>query len=224
VEDFAISIIPNASCLFFLDKVVSIDTERILAVGNPQRKEAGLALKFAEDEVKTISRNFSKSVVLTGKDATESFFKKKDIIDTGIIHIAAHGIYYVDDPLKSAILLAEDEENDGNLETFEIFSLTMNPRLVVLSACQSGIGEVESGDEIQSLNRAFLYAGAGAVTASLWNVDDKATAVLMEKFYKHLEKVDKIQALRLAQIELVKNPTYKSPYYWAAFYLVGGLN
>ena len=224
VEDFAISIIPNASCLFFLDKVVSTDRERILAVGNPQRKEAGLALKFAEDEVKIISRNFSKSVVLTGKDATESFFKKKDIIDTGIIHIAAHGIYYVDDPLKSAILLAEDEEDDGNLETFEIFALTMNPRLVVLSACQSGIGEVESGDEIQSLNRAFLYAGAGAVMASLWNVDDKATAVLMEKFYKYLEKTGNAQALRLAQTELVKNPTYKSPYYWAAFYLVGGLN
>ena len=90
-----------------------------------------------------------------------------------------------------------------------------------MSACQSGIGEVEGGDEVQSLNRAFLYAGAGGVLVSLWNVNDKATALLMEEFYKNLKRGDKAQALRLAQMELQKTSDYRSPYYWAAFYLIG---
>ncbi len=125
------------------------------------------------------------------------------------------------EPLKSALLLVGDDQYDGNLETFEIYSLTMNPRLVVLSACQSGAGEVESGDEVQSLNRAFLYAGAGSVVASLWNVNDRVTAVFMEQFYKNLETMDKAQALRTAQLKIHKIPDYSNPYYWAAFYLIG---
>ena len=219
IEDFAVTILPNASSIFFLDKEVTTDAEHILAFGNPERKEAGLTLEFADDEVRAISRNFPKSRILTGKDAAESVFKQEDVIGTGIIHIAAHGVYYVHDPFKSALLLAGDDQNDGNLETFEIYSLTMNPKLVVLSACQSGAGEVGGGDEVQSLSRAFLYAGAGGVLVSLWNVNDKATALLMEAFYKKLKSADKAQALRLAQIELQKNPAYSSPYYWAAFYL-----
>jgi len=221
VQDFAINILPNASSLFLLDKEVTSDTERILAIGNPARQEAGYSLKFAEDEVRAASAHFPKSTVLTGKDATESVFKEKDITDTAVIHIAAHGIYDINDPLKSALLLAGDEKNDGNLETFEIFSLNMNPRLVVLSACQSGVGKVGGGDEVQSMNCAFLYAGAGGVLATLWNVNDKATAILMEAFYKNLKSLDKAQALKLAQVELQKNPDYSSPYYWAAFYLIG---
>ncbi|MBN2119548.1 MAG: CHAT domain-containing protein [Candidatus Omnitrophica bacterium] len=222
VEDFALSVLPSASSLFFLDKEVTSDREHILAFGNPEREEKGLSLKFAEDEVRAISENFPKSRVLTGRNAAESVFKEEDIIDTGIIHVAAHGVYYLHDPLKSALLLAADQKNDGNLETFEIFSLTMNPRLVVLSACESGIGQVEGGDEVQSLSRAFLYAGAGGVLVSLWNVNDKATALLMKEFYNNLKRTDETESLRLAQMELSKNPDYKSAYYWAAFYLIAG--
>ncbi len=221
IHDFTVSILPNASSIYYLDKEVTEDLTRILAVGNPRLQDPGLSLKFAEEEIKAICKNFSKKEVLTGSQALESVFRQKDIIDTGVIHIAAHGEYNVQEPLKSALLLVGDDQYDGNLETFEIYSLTMNPRLVVLSACQSGAGEVESGDEVQSLNRAFLYAGAGSVVASLWNVNDRVTAVFMEQFYKNLETMDKAQALRTAQLKIHKIPDYSNPYYWAAFYLIG---
>jgi CHAT domain-containing protein len=184
-------------------------------------KDPGLSLKFAQEEIKAVCRNFQEKEVLTGAQARESVFRQKDLVDIGVIHIAAHGEYNVQDPLKSALLLAGDDQYDGNLETFEIYSLTMNPKLVVLSACQSGVGEVEGGDEVQSLNRAFLYAGAGSVVASLWNVNDKVTAVLMEQFYKNLQTMDKAQALRMAQLKIREMSDYSSPYYWAAFYLIG---
>lgn len=220
VQDYTITILPNASSLFFLDKEVTPDKESLLAMGNPQREKKELSLEFAEQEVKTISRNFSRSNILTGIDARESVLKETDLIDTGIIHIAAHGQYNARDPLKSALLLTKDQKNDGNFETFEIFSLNINPRLVVLSACQSGIGKVEGGDEVQSLNRAFLYAGAGGVMASLWNVSDQSTYRLMEYFYDNLRSKSPATALKEAQIKLMK--AYPSPYYWAPFYLTGG--
>ena len=221
VQDYTISILPNASSLFFLDKDVTQDKETILAVGNPEREQKGLELKFAEIEVKSISKDFSDRSIFTGKDARESVIKEKDLINTGIIHVAAHGKYNSRYPLKSALLFARDHKNDGNLETFEIFSLNLNPRLVVLSACESGIGKVEGGDEVQSLNRAFLYAGAGGVLASLWNVSDQSTYKLMEHFYEGLNTKPAADALKEAQIRLMKE--YPSPFYWAPFYLTGGL-
>lgn len=221
VQDFTISILPNASSLFFMEKEVTHDRGKIFAMGNPERESPALSLKFAEYEVKSISKNFSQSTLLTGKDARESVIKERDLIDTGIIHIAVHGRYNARQPLKSALLLAKDHKNDGNLETFEIFSLTMNPRLVVLSACQSGIGKVEGGDEVQGLNRAFLYAGAGAVVASLWSVSDESTYKLMEYFYANFNSKPAAEALKDAQLRLMKE--YPTPYYWAPFYMTGGM-
>ena len=221
VQDYTITILPNASSLFFLDRQVTPDRESLMAMGNPKREQQGLSLEFAEQEVKTISKNFPESSILTGSDAKESILKDTDLIDTGIIHIAAHGHYNARDPLKSALLLTKDQKNDGDLETFEIFSLNINPRLVVLSACQSGIGKLEGGDEVQSLNRAFLYAGAGGVMASLWNVSDQSTYQLMEYLYDHLRTKSPSTALKEAQIKLME--AYPSPYYWAPFYLTGGI-
>lgn len=222
VQAYTISILPNASSLFFMDKEVTKDREMIFAMGNPEREEKGLDLEFAEVEVKSISRNFPRGTILTGKDAKESILKEKDLIDTAVVHIAAHGKYHASQPLKSALLLAKDDKNDGNLETFEIFSLNMNPRLVVLSACQSGIGRVEGGDEVQSLNRAFLYAGAGGVVASLWSVSDQSTYKLMNYFYAELNNKPPADALKEAQIKLMQE--YPSPFYWAPFYLTGGID
>jgi len=221
VQDYTITILPNASSLFFIHKEVTTDRDRIFAMGNPERERPDMSLKFAESEVNTISKNFPESTLLTRKEARESVIKEKNLAETGIIHIAAHGKYNPRHPLKSALLLSKDQKDDGNLETFEIFSLTMNPRLVVLSACQSGIGKVKGGDEVQSLNRAFLYAGAGGVVASLWNVSDQSTFKLMDYFYDGLKAQAASDALKEAQIKLMKE--YPSPFYWAPFYLTGGL-
>ena len=221
VQDFAITILPNASSLFFMDKEVSPNRNSIFAMGNPERMKGGMNLEFAEAEVKFVSKNFPFKTVLTGKKANESVMKERDLTDVGVIHIAAHGRYFANQPLKSALLLAEDDKNDGNLETIEIFSLSLNPRLIVLSACQSGIGKVEGGDEIQSLNRAFIYAGAGGVVASLWSVSDRSTFELMKYFYSGLKIKSPAEALQEAQTKLMKK--YPSPYYWAPFYLTYGL-
>ncbi|MFC1825119.1 CHAT domain-containing protein [Thermodesulfobacteriota bacterium] len=221
VQRYSISILPNASSIFYLDKQITDDRDSIFALGNPKRDQGEVDLEFAEAEVKSISRGFSRKTVLTGKDASEGVIKTKDLTDTGVVHIAAHGTYNSDYPLKSALLLTRDKDNDGNLETFEIYSLSMNPRLVILSACQSGIGRVEGGDEVQSLNRAFLYAGAGGVIASLWNVSDESTFKLMEYLYENMQTKPVAVALQEAQLRLMED--FKSPFYWAPFYMTGGV-
>jgi len=221
VQEFALTILPNASSLFFMDKEVSPNKGSIFAMGNPERMNGEVNLEFAEFEVTSVSQDFPLKTVLTGKDASESMIKGKDLTDTSFVHIAAHGRYLPSQPLKSALLLAKDDKNDGNLETIEIFSLSINPRLIVLSACQSGIGKIEGGDEIQSLNRAFIYAGAGGVVASLWSVSDRSTFELMKYFYGGLKTKSPADALQEAQTKLMKK--YPSPYYWAPFYLTCGL-
>ena len=221
VQDHAMIILPNASSLLFLDKKITDDRETLFAMGNPARGKGQQSLPYAEKEVQTIAKGFPRKIVLIGKEATESKFKERNLMDTGIIHVAAHGEYDAGQPLKSALLLARDRNNDGNLETYEVFSLNMNPRLVVLSACQSGLGKVEGGDEVQGLNRAFLYAGAGGVLASLWSVADEQTFQLMEYFYGNLGSRKPAEALQAAQLSLMEQ--YPSPFYWSPFYLTGGL-
>ncbi len=222
VQEYTISVLPNASSLFFLDKEVTSDTVRLVAFGNPERKDGAVDLIFAEKEVASIAGNFARPSVRVGAGATETALKKKDLLDTGVIHIAAHGRYDRREPLKSALLLAPDDENDGDLDMVEVFSLRMNPRLVVLSACESGVGSLEGGDEVQGMNRAFLYAGAGGVLASLWSVSDESTYSLMEHFYRELEEEPAAEALRRAQLGLME--VYPAPFHWGAFYLTGFLD
>jgi len=90
---------------------------------------------------------------------------------------------------------------------------------VTLSACETGLGKVANGDDVIGLTRGFLYAGARSIVASLWEVDDAATAHLMETFYRNLGNNDKREALRLAQIETRQQ--YPDPWYWAAFNVLG---
>jgi CHAT domain-containing protein/Tfp pilus assembly protein PilF len=158
-----------------------------------------------------------------------------------IIHFATHG--YVDDrsPFDSGLVLSIPEElaegrDNGLLQVWEIFeSVRLDADLVVLSACETGIGEIRGGEGIIGLTRAFQYAGARSVLASLWRVEDEATAELMERFYRHLRAGKaKDEALRSAQLELIRRPlrvpdgrggwterNAAAPYFWAALQLVG---
>ena len=219
VQDHTLSILPNASSLFFLDKEVTDDTERLMAMGNPARSDGAADLAHAEKEVASIAGYFSRPEVRTGIDATETALKGEELVGRGVVHIAAHGRYDRREPLKSALLLAPDGENDGNMEMVEVFGLRMNPRLVVLSACESGIGSLEGGDEVQGLNRAFLYAGAGSVLASLWSVSDESTYRLMDRFYRELARAPAAEALRRAQLGVMER--FPEPFHWGAFYLTG---
>lgn len=118
--------------------------------------------------------------------------------------------------------MTKDSNEDGDLETHEIYGLNLSSNLVVLSACKSGVGKLVRGDEVQSLNRAFIYAGAGGVIGSLWKVSDESTFKMMTYFYEELPKRGPAEALRFAQIKLMKE--FPSPYHWAAFYLAGKLD
>ena len=161
--------------------------------------------------------------------------------DARIVHFATHA--YVDDrsPFDSGLVLSIPEtlaegHDNGLLQVWEIFeSVRLDADLVVLSACETGIGEIHGGEGIIGLTRAFQYAGARSVLASLWSVEDEATAELMERFYRHLRTgKSKDEALRAAQLELIRRPlrvpdgrggwterNAAAPYFWAALQLVG---
>lgn len=160
-------------------------------------------LQFAELEAKEIRGLYPQSTVLLKKEATEekakAFSPQNDII-----HFATHAELSEEDPLSSAVLLAKDDKEDGRLEVREIFGMDLKAGLVVLSACETGLGKLSSGDELVGLTRAFIYAGTPSVVASLWKVEDSSTAQLMASFYRNLKTMSKVEALRQAQLELIK--------------------
>jgi CHAT domain-containing protein len=137
------------------------------------------------------------------KEATEE--KSKALSPNhNILHFATHAELKQEDPLSSAILLARDDKEDGRLEVREIFGMELKADLVVLSGCETGLGKLSTGDELVGLTRAFIYAGTPSVMASLWKVDDSSTAHLMSNFYRNLKTMSKVEALRQAQLQLIK--------------------
>jgi CHAT domain-containing protein len=136
------------------------------------------------------------------------------------LHVTvSHGELNVDDPMLTSLRLAPDEENDGYLHAGEVFEHDLSASLVVLSACNSALGELTSGNELMGLTRSFLYAGVPSIVASLWTVDDRSTSFLMQQFYRNLGTMNKADALREAKLATMKE--YPSPFHWAAFCLQG---
>ncbi|HEX6189738.1 MAG TPA: CHAT domain-containing tetratricopeptide repeat protein [Pyrinomonadaceae bacterium] len=144
-----------------------------------------------------------------------------------IIHFSTHGLLDSRHPELSGLVLSLVDEagqpQEGFLQLNEIYNLRLNADLVVLSACQTGLGKAVSGEGLIGLTRGFMYAGTPRVIASLWQVDDAATAELMKRFYRGVlqEKLPPAAALRAAQIEMLKKRNWQSPYYWGAFVLQG---
>jgi CHAT domain-containing protein len=147
-----------------------------------------------------------------------------------IVHYATHGILNSESPELSGVVLSlvneQGEQRDGFLNLNKIFNLNLPANLVVLSACQTGLGKEVKGEGIVGLTRGFMYAGSPRVIVSLWNVADDATAFLMSRFYHYLlqEKLTPAAALRAAQLEIqgqTEHPNWHSPFYWAAFTLQG---
>jgi CHAT domain-containing protein len=122
-------------------------------------------------------------------------------------------------PLYSGLLLSSSEKQDGELDVHELFTMDLNAYLVVLSACQTGLGHLTNGDELVGLSRAFIYAGTPSVISSLWMVEDESTSYLMEQFYNNLKKYNKAESLQKAQLQTKKK--YNNLRSWASFVLVG---
>jgi tetratricopeptide (TPR) repeat protein len=144
-----------------------------------------------------------------------------------IIHFATHAVLNTEDPTLSGILLSlvdkEGHPQDGFVGLNDIYNMKLSADMVVLSACSTALGKQVKGEGLEGLARSFMYAGVPRVIASLWKVDDVATANLMKHFYRVMLKDNKAPAasLRAAQIEMYKQPQWRSPYYWAAFVVQG---
>jgi CHAT domain-containing protein/tetratricopeptide (TPR) repeat protein len=144
-----------------------------------------------------------------------------------IVHFATHSLLNSKHPELSGMVLSLVDEKgrpqDGFLRMHEIFNLRLPAELVVLSACQTGLGKKLEGEGLVGLTRGFMYAGAARVVASLWEVNDVATAELMKRFYRHMlqDGMRPAAALRAAQIEMWKKPQWQSPFYWGGFILQG---
>ena len=144
-----------------------------------------------------------------------------------IVHFATHGLLNSEHPELSGLVLSLVDEKgqpqDGFLRMHEIFNLRLPAELVVLSACQTGLGKEIRGEGLVGLTRGFMYAGAARVVASLWEVNDVATAELMKRFYRRMlqDGMRPAAALRAAQIEMWKKLHWQSPFYWGAFVLQG---
>ncbi len=219
-DKYALTILPAASVVEYVVKKRKAAKSTILIMANP--KTDYVPLDFAEVEGENISKLFPSREVYTLDKATESIAKNKSS-SFNIIHFASHGQFNEKQPLQSGLLLARDKENDGFLQVHEIFSLDLkNANLVTLSACETALAKVQGGDDLVGLSRGFIYAGTPSLLASLWEVDDKSTSILMESFYKNwLNGMSKPDALREAQIELKKIPQYSHPFYWAPFIMIG---
>lgn len=219
VETHVLYTLPSASSITYIRSSKRV-RRNVVALGNPKRTDGISSLPGAEAEARAIASIYPNTNIAIGAKATEGVVRKRKK-RVGVLHFATHGKYDYREPLRSALLLAPGEESDGNLEAHEIFSMKLPSDIVVLSACESGIGKISKGDEVQGLNRAFLFAGAKATVSSLWKVSDEATSVFMKKFYRELRNNSAAKSLQLAQNHLRNSEKYRSPYYWSSFYLTG---
>jgi len=192
---------------------------RVLAVGNPDVGDPAYELPFTEREVVSIGRTFQQVDSLTGPEATEERVRA-EMGRYEVVHIGAHGILDSGNPLFSSLVLAPGEQ-DGFLHLYEVTGLDLNAQLVALSACQSGVGALQSADELVSLSRAFAYAGARSILSTLWRVDDVSTALVSKHFYRQYLERGAAESLRAAQLQVMNDGRHYHPTYWAGVVLSG---
>ena len=163
-------------------------------------------------------------------DASEENLDTRDMSKYRIIHLATHGLLNAERPQFTGVVLSlvGNKTQDGFVRTDEVFNLHLGSPLVMLSACETGLGKEARGEGVMGLTRAFMYAGAPTVGVSLWSVADKSTADLMTDFYQRLLSTTATSttsgALRGAQLAMISGKKYSAPFYWAPFVLVGDWN
>jgi CHAT domain-containing protein/Tfp pilus assembly protein PilF len=208
----------------------SLVTTRALRSSNFSSEIARLPFSRQEAQAILSLTSNDKSFSALDFNASRANVLSSDLSKYRIIHFATHGLLNSDHPELSGVLLSMVDEKgrpqDGFLQLNEIYNLNLQADLVVLSACQTGLGKDVKGEGLVGLTRGFMYAGATRVVASLWKVDDAATAQLMSYFYQEMFTNQKkpAAALRAAQLKMAKHRAWKSPYYWAGFIIQGEWN
>jgi CHAT domain-containing protein len=180
----------------------------------------------AEQIAKLVKSKGGQADLWLDLDASEDNMDSRDIGKYRLVHIATHGLLNAERPQFTGVVLSlvGNKNQDGFLRTDEIFNLRLGSPLVMLSACETGLGKEKRGEGVMGLTRAFMYAGAPTVGVSLWSVADKSTAELMTDFYRRLLAADDTSppgALRQAQMSMITGKKYSAPFYWAPFVLVG---
>src|SRR6266545_2256065 len=186
-------------------------------------------LAFSRQEAESIIALTPKETGLKATDfnASRELAMSRQLSEYRILHFATHGLLNGEHPELSGLVFSlidqEGKPQDGFLRLHEIYNLQLSADLIVLSACETGLGKEIKGEGLIGLTRGFMYSGAPRVVASLWNVDDLATAELMKLFYQRMLKdgMPAGAALRAAQLELSRQKRWASPYFWAGFVLHG---
>lgn len=261
IENFRIKYIPSLTSLTLLEKPELMDRKELLGVAGSQftgRIDEPVigtnhlsSLPSTILEVDSVSSHFREVSLLKDKEVSEQAFKA--LLQQNryrYIHLATHGIINEKRPERSALTLSANREitasseEDGMLRSSEIFGLDLSSDMVVLSACNTGLGKIIKGEGMLGMQRSFFYAGAATVVVSLWNVFDRSTAALMNEFYKALisneretDWIDsmlrwigwdqsipfgkKAAAMRRAKLKMINHPVFNHPVYWAPFVVVG---
>ena len=202
---------------------------------NPQMEGLPLArlngTRAEADQISKLAKTSgSQADVWLDLDANEDNLTARDVSKYRIIHVATHGLLNAERPQFTGVVLSlvGNKTHDGFVRTDEVFNLRLGSPLVMLSACETGLGKEKRGEGVMGLTRAFMYAGAPTVGVSLWSVADKSTADLMTDFYRRLlstgEGTTSSSALRGAQLAMISGKKYSAPFYWAPFVLVGDWN
>ena len=215
----------------FIKEVLAADSTLTIRYGEG-------ALPHTRDEVNSLKRLFdqqhnfiarflnSQSRTYVENQARESQLKKEDTANYRYVHLATHGYASADIPQLSRLLFTLEDSTaseDGLLHLSEIYNLKLNAELVVLSACETGLGQLAEGEGIIGLSRGFFYAGAQNLAVSLWRAPDEETKNLMVNFYSSmLSGQSKTRSLQLAKATMIDlSPEFAAPYYWAGFVLIG---
>jgi CHAT domain-containing protein len=250
IEDYVIEYAPASSIFFHCTKKVPAPGKKFLgvALGDAVIGDHS-SLPGTELEVSQLSKLYSDFSSMIESEMTETQFKK-ETTGYNYVHIATHGVFNIHQPLYSYLLMQPGGNDDGRLTVNEIFGLDISSKIVTLSACETGLGDLSKGDELVGLSRAFIYAGSPGVIVSLWNVDDATTAWLMTSFHQYLSGGNTAnESITFAQRDLInlnftasrargmvevdlqpeitkaiKQKTSKmarNPYFWAPFILIG---
>ncbi len=252
LRDYAISYVPSAavlaslrnrptkstagkSFLAFADPVYGNLTELPSSLAQPNLSDAFgdqrpwqlERLIESRREVEQISALFPKdqvSLLLREQAREENAKTAGRFNEFRFVHFATHGLLNEERPSYSGLILslAGSQSEDGLLQGYEIFNLKLNADLVVLSACETGLGKEVKGEGLVGLSHAFFYAGTPSLVVSLWKVQDRSTADLMVNLYREIGRTQtKSEALRQAKLILIQQNRYADPYYWAPFVLTG---
>jgi len=263
IQTYNVKYLPSASIYPFIKPPHRTTSQDLLALagsgfdgGQEGITESSSQSSFASLpstllEVDSIAANFSNTRLLKNEDVTEATLKSFNLSQFRYIHFATHAVIDETNPSQSGLMLSKKMEveslfgEDGHLNSTEISSLRLNADLVTLSACETGMGKVITGEGLLGLQRSFLTAGSSSVMVSLWNIFDRSTSIFMSKFYRSMlehkaedygiwsQSLDlvglyehpmfdyKAKALRDTKLAMIDHPYYNKPVHWAPFILIG---